>query len=75
MPIQSASARTKKTLRKSPPEPRGSSARFCTMCTWKGLMGLNADPTTAAPTLIATATIGVKPSLRVRMSRTGISGR
>ena len=37
-------------------------------------MGLNADPTNAAPALIATATIGVNPSLRARISSTGISG-
>ena len=74
MPIQSASARIRKTPRKSPPEPSGSSASFCAIWTWKGLMGLNADPTNAAPALIATATSGVKPTVRVRMSRTGISG-
>ena len=37
-------------------------------------MGLKADPTNAAPALIATATMGVKPSLRVRMRRTGTRG-
>ena len=37
-------------------------------------MGLKADPTNAAPALIATATMGVKPSLRVRMSSTGMRG-
>ena len=54
-PIHPASASPRKTRRKTPPESNGSSASFCAIPTWNGLMGLNAAPTAAAPALIATA--------------------
>ncbi len=41
------------------------------MPTWKGLKGLNAAATSEGPRLMATATIGRKPSRRVRRRRTG----
>ena len=40
----------------------------------EGVDGAEGRSTNAAPALIATATIGLKPSLRVRMRSTGISG-
>ena len=72
--IQNPSAINRNTIRNRAPEASGSSASCCAIATWKGLMGLKAEPTNAAPALIATATIALKPSRRVRISSTGISG-
>ena len=55
------------------PESSGSPASFCAICTWNGLIGLNAAPTPAAPTLIATAVSASNPSRRVTSSSTGTS--
>ena len=53
-----ATAGIRKASRNCQPEASGSSATFCAMPTWNGLMGLNDAPTSEAPRLIATATIG-----------------
>jgi len=47
-----------KATRNPVPESTGMCASFCAIPTWKGSIGPNAAPTTAAPMLIATATMG-----------------
>ena len=74
IPTQKVSASSRNTILNAAPDASGSSASRCAICTWKGLMGLKAEPTNAAPALIATATIALKPILRVRINSTGISG-
>ena len=73
-PIHSASAATSEAVRKPAPDSRGTSASFWAMPTWKGFTGLNAEPTKAAPALIASAVTASKPSRRDTSSTTGISG-
>ena len=42
-------------MRNSDPESSGICASCCAIPTWKGLIGLKAAPTAAAPRLMATA--------------------
>ena len=72
-PTQRTSASARKTVRKAHPERRGSSARLWAIWTWKGFSGLKAEATKAGPALMATATRGVKPRVRVRTRRGGMS--
>ncbi len=53
------------------PDSRSSSATFCAMPTWKGLMKLNEAPTAEAPRLMATAVTGLNPRRDVSRSNTG----
>ncbi len=60
--IQIASAGSMKATRNCQPDSSGSSATFCAMPTWNGLMKLYEAPTAEAPRLIATAVSGVNPA-------------
>ena len=71
--IQTASASAMTTVRNPAPESSGKPASFWAICAWNGLIGLNAAPTAAAPTLIAAAVMASNPSCRVTSSSTGTS--
>ena len=71
---QIANPATSMTNRIPPPASGGSSASLSAMPAWNGFVGPNADPTIAAPALIATTVIASTPMPRPSRISTGMSG-